>query len=75
MNKANVVIHAAEEGGYWAEIPSMPGCFSQGDTLPELQRNMVEAAQCWIGMEVMIAMEGLRLPSRTHHSQKAPHLS
>ena len=31
-----VVIHAAEEGGYWAEIPALPGCFAQGEGLEEL---------------------------------------
>lgn len=38
-----IVIHEAEEGGYWAEIPSMPGCVSQGETLEEVQRNIREA--------------------------------
>ena len=31
-----VVIHEAEEGGYWAEVPTLPGCFAQGETLEEL---------------------------------------
>ena len=31
-----LVIHPAEEGGYWAEIPALPGCFVQGETLDEL---------------------------------------
>ena len=31
-----VVIHAAEEGGYWAEIPALPGCFAHGESLEEL---------------------------------------
>ncbi|MDO8472443.1 MAG: type II toxin-antitoxin system HicB family antitoxin [Dehalococcoidia bacterium] len=30
------VIHRAEEGGYWAEVPILPGCFAQGETLEEL---------------------------------------
>lgn len=37
-----------EDGRYWAEIPAMPGCFSEGDTLEEVKRNIVEAAQGWI---------------------------
>ena len=30
-----VVLHPAEEGGYWAEVPALPGCFSQGETVEE----------------------------------------
>lgn len=41
------VIHE-EEGRYWAEIPAMPGCYSVGDTLEEVQANIIEAAQGWI---------------------------
>ena len=43
-----VVFHEAEEGGYWVEIPSMPGCVSEGDTLDEARKNIVEAAECWL---------------------------
>lgn len=31
-----VVIHPAEEGGYWAEVPALEGCFAQAETLEEL---------------------------------------
>ena len=31
-----LVIHKAEEGGYWAEVPALPGCFAQGETLEDL---------------------------------------
>ena len=34
--KLKVVVHEAEEGGYWGEVPSIPGCASQGETLEEL---------------------------------------
>ena len=30
-----VILHPAEEGGYWAEVPALPGCFSQGETVEE----------------------------------------
>ena len=30
-----VVIHEAEEGGYWAEVPGLEGCFAQGETVDE----------------------------------------
>lgn len=43
-----VVIHAAEEGGYWSEIPALPGCTSQGDTLDETLANTREAVETWI---------------------------
>ncbi len=39
------IIHKAEEGGFWAEVPSLPGCYSQGETTDELMANLREAAQ------------------------------
>jgi predicted RNase H-like HicB family nuclease len=42
--KFQVVIHKAEEGGYWAEVPEIPGCASQGETLDEVTENIREAA-------------------------------
>lgn len=41
--KYKVVIHKAEEGGYWAEVPAVPGCFSEGDTADEAMANIREA--------------------------------
>jgi predicted RNase H-like HicB family nuclease len=46
--KLKVVVHSAEEGGYWAEIPALPGCVSQGDTLEETLANVREAAEGWL---------------------------
>jgi predicted RNase H-like HicB family nuclease len=37
------VIHQAEEGGYWAEVPGFPGCVSEGETLEEVRANICEA--------------------------------
>ncbi len=37
------VIHVEPEGGYWAEVPELPGCFTQGATLEELYKNLAEA--------------------------------
>ncbi|KAM3111634.1 type II toxin-antitoxin system HicB family antitoxin [Phormidesmis sp. 146-33] len=34
--KTKVVIHEAEAGGFWAEVPAIPGCATQGDTFEEL---------------------------------------
>jgi predicted RNase H-like HicB family nuclease len=46
--KLKVIIHAAEEGGFWAEVPGLPGCVSQGETLDETLANVREAAEGWI---------------------------
>ncbi|MGA2585252.1 MAG: type II toxin-antitoxin system HicB family antitoxin [Tepidisphaeraceae bacterium] len=43
--KLKVVIHDAEEGGYWAEVPSIPGCATQGETFEELLENLYDAVQ------------------------------
>jgi predicted RNase H-like HicB family nuclease len=41
--KLTVVIHPAEEGGFWAEVPGFPGCVSEGETLDEVCANIREA--------------------------------
>jgi predicted RNase H-like HicB family nuclease len=41
--KKRIEVHAAEEGGFWAEVPEIPGCASQGETLEELGKNLQEA--------------------------------
>jgi predicted RNase H-like HicB family nuclease len=38
-----VVIHEDPEGGFWGEVPALPGCYSQGDTIDELKDNIREA--------------------------------
>ncbi len=43
--KVKVVVHKAEEGGYWAEVPAIPGCATQGDTFQELPANLYEAVE------------------------------
>jgi predicted RNase H-like HicB family nuclease len=40
--KIKVVVHEAEEGGYWAEVPAIPGCATQGETMDELMVNVCE---------------------------------
>lgn len=40
-----VIVHEAEEGGFWAEVPALPGCISEGDTLEELKANIREAIE------------------------------
>lgn len=43
--KMKVIVHEAEEGGYWAEVPSIPGCATQGETFEELTTNLEEAIE------------------------------
>jgi predicted RNase H-like HicB family nuclease len=43
MSKFDVVIHAEPEGGYWGEVPALPGCYSQGEAIDELLGNLREA--------------------------------
>jgi predicted RNase H-like HicB family nuclease len=43
--KLQVVIHEAEKGGYWAEVPAIPGCATQGETFEELVQNLYEAVE------------------------------
>jgi len=50
--KIKVIIHQAEEGGYWAEIPAIPGCFTQGDSWEELIENIYEAVEACLSVEV-----------------------
>ncbi|MDB6132821.1 MAG: hypothetical protein JWM59_1064 [Verrucomicrobiales bacterium] len=42
------IIHEAEEGGLWAEVPGLPGCFTQGESLQELEANLHEAIEGWL---------------------------
>ncbi|MGD0536246.1 MAG: type II toxin-antitoxin system HicB family antitoxin [Verrucomicrobiota bacterium] len=44
------IIHKAEEGGYWAEVPALPGCLTQGETLAELKANLREAIELWLSV-------------------------
>jgi len=43
------VVHSEEEGGYWAEVPALPGCFTRGATLDEVYHNLSEAIACHQG--------------------------
>jgi predicted RNase H-like HicB family nuclease len=50
--KLKVVIHEAEEGGYWAEVPAIAGCATQGDTFEELLQNIYEAVEGCLSVDV-----------------------
>jgi predicted RNase H-like HicB family nuclease len=43
--KIKVLVHEAEEGGFWAEVPAIPGCATEGDTIEEVLRNLREAIE------------------------------
>ena len=50
--KLKVVVHEAEEGGYWAEVPGIPGCATQGETFDELLTNIYEAVEGCLSVDV-----------------------
>lgn len=50
--KIKVVVHQAEEGGYWAEVPAIPGCATQGETFEELLKNLYEAVEGCLSVDV-----------------------
>ncbi|MEO8367894.1 MAG: type II toxin-antitoxin system HicB family antitoxin [Candidatus Solibacter sp.] len=43
MRNYAVVIHEDPQGGFWAEVPALPGCYSQGGTIDKLKQNIREA--------------------------------
>jgi len=50
--KLKVVIHEAEEGGYWAEVPAIPGCMTQGETMRELIENLYDAVEGCLSVDM-----------------------
>ena len=51
--KIKVVVHEAEEGGFWAEVPAIPGCATQGDTFEELLQTLYEAVEGCLSVDVV----------------------
>lgn len=45
-----IVIQAAEEGGYVAFAPSLPGCMTQGETLEEARKNIKDAIEGYLSV-------------------------
>jgi predicted RNase H-like HicB family nuclease len=56
--KIKVVVHEAEEGGYWAEVPAIPGCATQGETFEELLQNLYEAIEGCLSVDVTTPQAG-----------------
>ena len=50
--KIKAIVHEAEEGGYWAEVPAIPGCATQGETYEDLIENLHEAIEGCLSVDV-----------------------
>jgi predicted RNase H-like HicB family nuclease len=50
--KLKVIVHDAEEGGYWAEVPAIPGCATQGESFEELLQNLYEAVEGCLSVDL-----------------------
>jgi predicted RNase H-like HicB family nuclease len=55
-----IFVHRAEEGGFWAEVPALPGCYSQGETIEETMENAKEAIETHI---LALKEEGEKIPT------------
>ncbi len=53
--KIHAIVHKAEEGGFWAEVPSIPGCATQGETMEDLRLNLLEAIEGCLPVPVQAA--------------------
>ena len=42
------IIYPADEGGFWAEVPALPGCITEGDSMDEVINNLQDAVQGWL---------------------------
>lgn len=45
------LVHPEKEGGYWAEVPDLPGCFTQGASLDEIYHNLAEAVASHLDLD------------------------
>ena len=75
-----VIVHAAEEGGFWGEVLELPGCVSQGETPEEFQQNIREAIQAVLeaepqGLDVAFQVESPSAEYRvsTEYSERIEH--
>jgi predicted RNase H-like HicB family nuclease len=59
--KISVIVHEAEEGGYWAEGPAIPGCATQGETFEELLQSLYEAVEGWLSVDIQKPQTGGRI--------------
>ncbi|MHC4872099.1 MAG: type II toxin-antitoxin system HicB family antitoxin [Planctomycetota bacterium] len=50
--KLKIVIHKAEEGGFWAEVPAIPGCVTQGEDMKDLIANVYDAVEGCLSIDM-----------------------
>ena len=62
-----VIIEPAAEGGFWAYVPALPGCFTQGETLDETVEMAQEAVE---GFMEVLAEKGEEIPVENHHPRR-----
>ncbi len=53
------VVRPEAEGGYWAEVDGLPGCFTQGETLDDVYHNLANAIACHLGSNTEDVRVGL----------------
>jgi predicted RNase H-like HicB family nuclease len=58
--KLKIVVHEAEEGGFWAEVPAIPGCCTQGESFEELLENLYEAVEGCLSVDMSTVSTGER---------------
>lgn len=44
----SLIVHQAEQGGYWTEVPALPGCITEGETMQELESNLKDPIEGWL---------------------------
>jgi predicted RNase H-like HicB family nuclease len=54
------VVYPADEGGFWAKVPSLPGVYTQGETLAELEANLREAVELYLLADTVAEEEAAR---------------
>ena len=50
--QVKAIVHEDEDGGFWAEVPALPGCATQGETMEELLANLREAIEGYLTVEI-----------------------
>lgn len=58
----SAVVHAEDGGGYSAEVPALPGCHTEGETLDEVRANLIDAAEGWLKVKHDLAGAGRPAP-------------
>ncbi|OHB71140.1 MAG: hypothetical protein A2W17_08205 [Planctomycetes bacterium RBG_16_41_13] len=64
--KLEVIIEKDETGYYVAEVPTLPGCFSQGKTVADAQKNIQEAIEGWLEVMAEKAEQSILRRSKKH---------